>query len=247
MLIRCQTFWMPKKGSSQDEYEDAACPSEEMEVEADQFRCAVADGATEASFADRWARLLVKGFCEGTKIADLQPLWKQEIAGLELPWYAQEKAEEGAFAALVGLVLSSNDTGSGGNWTASAVGDSILLHSRKKKLLASFPLEDPEQFNNSPELLSSNPANCDAPDAMLTSKNGEWLPGDEFLLLTDAIGGWALSRQKRQGDALEILSGIRSQEDIATLVDKERGEKNAEGRPNMRNDDVTFLRIEIAN
>jgi len=238
---------MPKKGSSQEEYEDAACPDAEMEVEANQFRCAVADGATEASFSDRWARLLVKGFCEGTRIAELQPLLKDELAGLDLPWYAQEKAEEGAFAALVGLVLSSNDTGSGGTWKASALGDSILLHTRDKKLLVSFPLEEPEEFNNSPELISSNPATCEAPDAMLTSKDGQWLPGDEFLLLTDAIGGWALSRQKREGDALEILSGIQSQEDIVALVDRERGEKGADGRPNMRNDDVTFLRIEIAN
>jgi hypothetical protein len=236
---------MPKKGSSQDEYEDAACPAEELELETGQFRCAVADGATEASFADRWARLLVKGFCDGTRISELQPLWKQEIAGLELPWYAQEKAEEGAFAALVGLAISDGDTGSGGTWEAQAVGDSIMLHTRQAELLSSFPLSHPDQFNNSPELVSSNPVNCQAPDAMLTSSAGQWLPGDEFLLLTDAIGGWALARQKNSGDALAVLATIRTQQTLNELVDKERAEKTADGRPNMRNDDVTFLRIEL--
>ncbi len=237
---------MPKKGSSGDEYEDAAYPFQASESTVEQFQCAIADGATEASFSDRWARLLVKGFCQGTKISELQPAWKDEISGMELPWYAQEKAEEGAFAALVGLTLTTGGSDGGGTWEAKAVGDSIFFHIRDKQLLNSFPLTKSEDFNNSPELISSNPAISQDPDSMFACQNGGFSSGDQFLMLTDAIGAWALRRHEDSADALEILSQIHCQTALEELVNRERLEKLQDGRPSMRNDDVTLLRIEVS-
>ncbi len=55
-LVRWQALHLVKAGNDPSEYEDA------FAADADRARFAVADGATEASFAARWARLLVEGF-----------------------------------------------------------------------------------------------------------------------------------------------------------------------------------------
>ena len=52
----CQTLSLPKRGHSADEFEDA------FAFDPAAGRYAVADGASESSFAGLWARLLVEGF-----------------------------------------------------------------------------------------------------------------------------------------------------------------------------------------
>ena len=49
-----QVFSVPKFGNTEDEYEDAVAFS------LPDQRFAIADGATESSFSDRWAQSLVK-------------------------------------------------------------------------------------------------------------------------------------------------------------------------------------------
>ena len=46
------------------------------------------------------------------------------------------------------------------SWQAVAVGDSCLFVVRGGRLYSSFPLEDTAQFDNSPALVCSNPANA---------------------------------------------------------------------------------------
>src|SRR5688500_10782345 len=99
MQISLRTFWLPKKGNTSEEYEDAFWPREAMNVHSDRFRFAVADGATESSFAGSWARLLVRAYCRDQlserkirkQLPRLQREWYSGLENAPLPWYAEEK------------------------------------------------------------------------------------------------------------------------------------------------------------
>lgn len=244
MKVRTKTFWLPKRGNTAEEYEDAAWPVDSVDCEIDSFKCAVADGATEASFSRRWAQLLVKGFEDETEIAQLAEDWSAEIKTMDLPWYAQEKAESGAFATFTGLSLQSNGT-AGGSYTTKLLGDSCVFHMRGEILLEAMPLTNYESFNNSPALLCSNLSIHENVDAMFTSKSGTWESGDRFLLVTDAIAAWTFKRQEEHGDGFKTLLEIESQEGLDNLCQAAREEHDEHGRPNMRNDDVTLLIVEV--
>ncbi len=105
LRVSTRAFHVPKRGGTEQEYEDAYYP-DEFADDVGAFRCAVADGASESAFADIWAQLLVRGF--GTRkmrIADLQAHWQKTVGGKRLPWFLEKKARRGAFAAFVGLSI----------------------------------------------------------------------------------------------------------------------------------------------
>lgn len=115
MEPQIQAYWVPKLGNSIEEYEDAFAHSAHEGV------FAIADGATESSYADRWARDLVDSFV--TKplevnaakaqfpewLTPLQQRWRFGIDWENLPWFAEEKAKAGAFATFLGLVIYDPD------------------------------------------------------------------------------------------------------------------------------------------
>ena len=108
MRISTQAFHVPKRGSDEDEYEDAFFP-DGFADEVTAFRCAVADGASESAFANVWADLLVRGFgSRQMRLADLQDQWQQAVGSQRLPWFLEKKARRGAFAALIGLSIRAN-------------------------------------------------------------------------------------------------------------------------------------------
>src|SRR4051794_18995246 len=126
MQVRYQSYWTPKAGNRDDEYEDAFAPSPEQSSAAGGYRFAVADGATVSWHPRYWANLLVRGvvdrhldLSDPASLADLQREWEDAVPTTSLPWYAEEKARRGAFAALVVLELS--DTPARG-WRSVAVG-----------------------------------------------------------------------------------------------------------------------------
>src|SRR5438309_355857 len=101
-----RAFHLPRRGHAPAEYEDA------FAADPCSGRFAVADGASESSFAGRWARLLVEGFVGGAQdpwgadwLVPLRRRWVEEVAPLPLPWYAEAKREQGAFATLLGVAL----------------------------------------------------------------------------------------------------------------------------------------------
>src|SRR2546422_3382547 len=91
----------------------------------------VADGATESSFAKLWAVLLAESYVRSELagaefFARLKParrFWRRRLAGRPLPWFASEKAEQGAFAAFLGVQIDAHKN----RWTALAVGDCCLM------------------------------------------------------------------------------------------------------------------------
>ena len=183
MDVIAQTFWLPRRGNSPAEYEDAwaANPA--------SGRYAVADGASEGCFTGLWARLLVEDFVgradQGlepwpTSLSAIQRQWDSDVRGRNLPYHAEPWVRRGAYAAFLGLVLltplalwergrgwwrnsadSPRPPGEGQGvradcfrWQAIAVGDTCLFHTRGTALLRAFPLEDSHQFNNAPKLVA---------------------------------------------------------------------------------------------
>lgn len=240
-------FWVPKKGNSREDYEDAfAC-------DVSKGRFAVADGATESSFAAAWARGLVEGFAAqppdlaaspGKSLeAWLQPLqesWRSSISWESLPWFAEEKARAGAFASLLGFTIEagSAEPDSPSIWRAIAVGDSCLFHVGADALLAAFPIAHSREFGNRPVLLSSNASNNRPVWDEIRRLQGACNPGDYFLLTTDALGHWFLRETESGGKPWKRLESMSTSEEFGSWCSAAR--ENGL----LRNDDTTLVRIE---
>ena len=241
-----KAFWLPKDGSSEDEYEDAFFPRHAKSLTGERLRFAVADGATEASFSRLWARMLVRAFVRGTinlpltlaELAPLQELWSESVHGKTLPWYAEEKAASGAFAALIGLELSEerSERQIQRHWRAVAAGDSCLVQIANDKLVCSFPITDPSRFNNQPNLLGSLPDPVDA-DSLISEIAGSWAREDQFFLMSDALACWFLKQTKEQENPWLLLQEMEDQPAFRDFIAKLRTNQE------IKNDDVTFMKI----
>src|SRR6516225_6410565 len=146
-----------KRGHTPEEYEDAFAGDPAT------GRFAVADGASETSYAALWARLLVEGFvATGLKpsavdlwLTDLRHQWSAEVDNEPLPWYAEIKREQGAAATLLGLQIRPRGPNDKGMWRAFALGDTCLFRVREDRLLRPLPLSASKEFNNRPPLIGS--------------------------------------------------------------------------------------------
>ncbi|HET8627200.1 MAG TPA: protein phosphatase 2C domain-containing protein [Thermomicrobiales bacterium] len=250
MHASTRAFWLPKAGNTADEYEDAFWVEPAGKQPDDVVRLAVADGATETSFAGLWAALLARDFCQGRldgaalpdALAPLQGAWREYVATRPLPWYAEEKVRQGAFSSLLGLTVT-NGAAAGGDWEALAIGDSCLFQVRDGDLLGAFPLTGAAEFTSRPALLSSDPARNAVLPEHLVSAVGDWETGDSFYLMTDALACWFLAAAEA-GDrpwlTLRDLDPTGLARSFADWVAAER----AAGR--LRNDDVTLLWVDLA-
>jgi hypothetical protein len=226
-----RAFHVPKKGHSEDEYEDAFAADQR------RGRFAVADGASESSFAGEWARLLVKAYVKtpgpwSRWLPAARKRWRDRAESRDLPWYAESKMQDGAFAALLGLAFK------GGRWRAESVGDSCLFVVRQDRLLRSFPMRSAGDFDNRPSLLGSQPRTSDQPLARRTRLHGDCRLGDIVYLMTDAMAQWFLERVEAKAQPWEVLRTLRSQKHFGEVVERLRSGGE------MRNDDVTLVRIE---
>jgi hypothetical protein len=232
-----QAFSLPKRDHSAVEYEDA------FAGDGGSGRFAVADGASESSFSGLWARLLVKRFVKKPPeplagwtdwLPAVQKRWCKELNGRELPWYAEDKFEEGAFATFLGLAVSE------GGWRAVAVGDSCLFHVRGGELLRTFPVDHPGDFGNQPRLVGSR-ALWATVEKQQAHAEGDWQAGDLFVLATDALAEWFLRRADAGGKPWEAVQRLLGEDDgdFAAWVEARRdGEA-------LRNDDVTLLAVQL--
>jgi hypothetical protein len=244
--IRWHSFSLPKEGDRPDEYEDAWAGNTKSS------RFAVADGAAESSFASLWAQLLVEGFVaprEGQAaegwFPPLQQRWAQAVDKLELEWFGEDKRRLGAFATFLGLSLRKPHGGRDGLWNAKAVGDCCIFQVRDDRLLVSFPISRPADFTNRPLLLCSRPG-AKAPGEPLSQakhRTGRWQAGDRFLLMTDALAQWFLSRQQDQGKPWQSLIHrlAMPNADAVLTIFVEQLRRHGE----LKNDDITLLVIEL--
>jgi hypothetical protein len=246
-------LWAPKHGSSEAEYEDAFWPLKSAKSDDQVLRLAVADGATESSFARGWARLLVRGFGSGeldtdlgdTALHSLQRRWDAQTNRDPLPWYAEEKRASGAFSTLLGLELDagSSDETCSRRWRAVAIGDSCLVQLRGDRVLACFPVERSADFDSRPFLLASVPSrNVDASEHV-RCLDGEWALGDVFLLMTDALACWFI-RQMEQGGTPWV--DVQAFGNSPRLRPFRAWVQELRAADAMRNDDVTLVLAELS-
>ena len=249
MEVYAQPFWTPKAGNSEVEYEDAFYPLHIIEAKTNSFRFAIADGATETSFAKLWAQLLVKAVgkgrlnpeCPDPTLSQLRSCWQRIVSRKSLPWYAEEKVRLGAFSSILGLSLSEDLTGR--SWKACAIGDCCLFHVRGSNLLRSFPLSRSSEFNNRPRLISSIPECAANPSPTFTTVTDEWHFEDHFFMMSDALASWFLERYESGYSPWEMLQSLNT-------VDGPRDFKSwiadLRGSMLLKNDDVTLISISIA-
>ncbi len=251
MWVCTAAFHLPKRGNVQSEYEDAYFPGHVCQRELSEFHCAVADGASESAFSGEWARLLVRGYCrQRLSIERLQRCWLRLVTRRPMQWYLEEKIRRGAHAALVGLSIHDGSPAdpSRRSWEVEAVGDSCFFHVRGDELLTVAPISRSDEFNNSPQLIST--VSSAAYESRLTVASGEWRPRDAFYLLTDALAQWALCeheagrvpwplfrRLSQDGDHCSKGAGHRSFKTIVADLRENGG---------LHNDDTTLLRVEVA-
>ena len=250
MKVLAETFLIEKQGCSPKEQEDAAWPEERCVYEqtCGRLAVAVADGATESIFAGRWATKLVVAVGKGElsshnfskEISQLQEDWHQWLAGLTLPWYAEEKARQGSFAALVALELfveNGSETHEG-RWIATAVGDSCVFHVRGEEILKRFPLTLSEEFDSRPYLLSSV---CGEGEQRIEkSWSGTWCVGDYFYLMTDALACWFLKHIDAGGSPSDLKGDFGSPDGNGSFCD---WVDSLRRQGSIRNDDCTLVRV----
>ncbi len=245
--MKYQVLWLPKDGNTPDEYEDAFAPAVAPSPIAGIF--AIADGATESSFSQHWAQLLVQAFVDlpvdGTaSFADwlppLQQQWIQTVSGKPLPWYAETKFKAGAFATLLGIRVTDLDRDRG-QWHAVAVGDSCLFHVRAGSgFLRTFPLERAEEFDTTPFLVGSRSTGPRIGEIALETA-GEWQRSDQLWMMTDALAKWCMQRAEAGERPWEVIEQVLSEP--ANFGPWIESLWNAQ---ELRNDDITLAAIHLA-
>lgn len=250
--IESECYVWPKAGNRKEEYEDASNCSIVVNKDTAYYRFAIADGASESSFADIWADLLASGYCNGQfdsqhihkSISKLSKAWRKKLNAKDLPWYAQEKLNSGAFSTLAGITFRLTDASSVA-FDAIAIGDSCIFQIRGDTIIAFFPLGSVDDFHNRPVLISSNAANNIHLQAFVKKWSGTAQAGDSFWLMTDALACWVLARYEEDRSVIKQIHELACAHDFINLVHAERKLTSRDGSFNLRNDDVTLIRVNL--
>lgn len=201
-------------------------------------RLALSDGASESYDSRTWARLLTQAYAldealSAQWVAERVKAYLESSDFSSLSWSKQAAFERGSFATLLGLELAPN----GCEAELIAIGDSLAVHVRDGRKLASFPFQHADEFDARPRLLSTLATANDfvgEPEFFSTnSVTWKLQPGDQILLVTDAVGHWLLAHE----EALTIVAELSSGEEFEQLVVSRRVDKT------MRLDDSTILRV----
>ncbi len=250
-----RSFWLPKAGNSPEEYEDASRVVYPQRIGASgrrTARAAISDGASESAFAREWANVLVDALVSRPPdmrdltddsmldwLAPAQEEWRDGVPWDRIPWHGEAKARAGAFATLLGLIVATRSGNSRRlSWQAVAVGDSCLFVVRDGRLWLSFPLEDAAQFDNSPDLICSNPDNAGELWETVRRSDGECVAGDLFILASDALACWFLERNAEGEKPWKTLLALDASGWAAWVEEQRRGGL-------MRNDDTTMVIITV--
>ncbi|MBF0465251.1 MAG: hypothetical protein HQK94_09240 [Nitrospirae bacterium] len=259
IIDKLSLFYTHKDGNDEKDYEDASG------FNLDTLLFSISDGATESIFSKELANMLVESFVstevvseDGIKgmlagaIEKVKTQWGLMVAGKSLPWYAQEKVEEGAHAAFLGFrivpisvnnkkgirryltSLPSRYVNVALKWEVAGVGDSCLFIVRGNRLIKSFPIETAAKFDNTPCLISSI-GTMDNRDIFIDS--GYLAAGDTIYMLSDAIAEWFLNYYEAGQMPWKMLESIVDNAGFQTFVDTLRESKK------LKNDDTTLVTL----
>jgi hypothetical protein len=201
---------------------------------------ALSDGASVSFDSATWARILVRRYARNPRfnrvwldgaIAEFAKLYDRD----NLPWMQQAAFDRGSFASLLGVTHLGD-----GRIRVLAIGDSIAVLCNGDRVLSSFPYTLPEQFDQRPQLLSTNPAENVFLDGLECDEISNIWNLDEYerpslLCMTDALGQWVLTHREQEPSPVARLRQIRSCRAFKRFIATER----AAGR--MRRDDTTLL------
>ena len=251
MKLTVKSFIAPKKGETAADCQDAKAQNESID------RYAIADGATLSFFPRQWADLLVKHFCYPREIflsleEDNWEVWIEPIQREWLEWVSTTVQEtrdymlvdrlskrESALSTFIGIEFNIDK----GEWKALILGDSCLFHQRGSEF-KSYLLERISDFQYRPKSFASfqqdNPIG--GPPEIISD---DVLPGDLFILATDALAKWIVQHNEISEDKLETalnqLKKIKNSEQFDQFVDLARDQEEIR----LINDDVTLMLISV--
>lgn len=248
-MISCQfkSISLPKFGNSADENEDNILEPSKSEVETETLvKFAISDGATESSFSKEWSDLLVSAYKDKPfektylpeTIKTISKTWQSMATAIDLPWYAQQKAEKGAFATFLGLTINRETS----SFEVIAVGDCTLFQIRNNEIVFSFPVTSVEDFNNTPNLIASNNDYQTDLEKNVIYDSGTIQEKDILLLATDAMAVWVLKQKNRSEKVRKLLIEQFEKQDEQNFeewLNKQRKTNK------IKNDDVTLLMIKF--
>ena len=243
-------FQTAKAGNRPDECEDASRVI--YSVHANEARIALCDGASESAFVRSWAQILVDAFVR--RPLDLSE--PQRARPDRLAWAVRKEMEPSRAVGTHSLAWRGQDAGGrpGGTAgpyrrpTAQLLGR-LFLASRGRWRLLSFcrprwrfatrlPYGFASQFNNTPSLICSNPANNRGLWGRVGQLRGEFRSGDVVILSSDALAAWLLQEYESGGRPWEILLSLTHAQ-WGDWVQERRAERS------MRNDDTTAIIIPV--
>lgn len=248
MMLKCnfKSITTQKSGNSIDENEDNILEPSKSEIEFDTLvKFAISDGATESSFSREWSDLLVSAYKDkpfdkdhlSETINAISFSWQSMANAIELPWYAEQKAETGAFATFLGLTINREEN----IFNSVAIGDCTLFQIRNDETLITFPVTTIEEFGNTPNLLASNQIYQTELEKTVTYLIGSIQPNDLIIVATDALAAW-IFKQKDAGEKpwihlVNILE--KEKEDFESWLNIQRKDNE------IKNDDVTLLIVKF--
>jgi hypothetical protein len=249
-MLTIRSFQTAKDGNRPDECEDASRIRLSGEGPA---RLAMCDGASESAFARPWAQILAESLVmrpldldglDGPALTEwLEPCvdqWKGVVPWGRIPWHGQAKTRAGSMATFLGMTVDWAPGPSGAlPWQAAAVGDCCLFIVRDDALDISFPMEESSQFNTTPPLVCSNPANNNGLLSHVRQLQGNCLPGDLIFLASDALACWILQESESGSRPWETLLSLETKKEWSNWVQSRRGERA------MRNDDTTMITVKV--
>ena len=245
-----QHLHAPKLKETEKDYQDCfefrVRPTDRPTVVA-----AVADGATDSAFAARWAQKLTRLFVEHPPVNDegalsdicdwlkpAQDAWHESIPWDRVPWHGIDKARRGAFATFLGTTIELADDGKL-QLQSIAIGDcQMIVIDAENRVTMKFPITDASEFNNSPDLVCSNPSGNQGLDKRVKRATTSICTTDRVILTTDAMA----ERLLREESSPAMCRQIAQMDDdaFALWLQSER----AHGR--IKNDDTTIAIIEFA-
>jgi hypothetical protein len=258
-VLLARTYWVPKAGNSEAEYEDAFYPERHSDPKGRVFRFAMADGSSEGMLSGPWAKILVRSFyrtpqrpgrasarlvvaraCDSWETWKAAYLRRRSLAGKPVQWWEEEGLSVGPFATLLGVAFILREGSGTGRWDAVAMGDTCFFVVRGGRLTTSFPVADSSGFGSRPVLLSGKLARNAGSGSAMRDARGSFSTGDSLYLMTDALAAWFLKEAEAGGRPWEALDGLEGrEEEFLRLVDCLRKSGKT------RNDDVTVTCIRV--
>jgi hypothetical protein len=205
---------------------------------------ALSDGASESFDSKTWARLLAMKYAIQPEISTdwLSEAASEYVGSFDvsaLSWSKQAAFDRGSFATLLGVQHLDGHNAI----KVFAIGDTLAVFCDGTDLIDTFPYAHSEQFQEHPELFSTNSAlnSCfEGPD-FAARHHRIWSTDHRrepmLLCMTDALAEWALRSSEVGNPVWDRLIAINELCDLEALVNQERQTKN------MRVDDTTLVRL----